>query len=208
MKANFLLLFCLSALFLKAQDKQVPISDIIKLQNSSFEGTPQDATTPVGWHRCQRGTTPDILPGIWGVYNEPSEGETYVGLITRPDGSFESIGQRLNAALQPGECYSFSVDAAHSKTYTGYNKSIKLRVWGGSTKCAKDLLIGQTDFVEEEEWETFIFEINPVEGQPINYLILEAFYTDKDFERKGNILLDNVSVIKRCKRAAADVFRG
>ena len=195
---QFLILLFLLGGTLYAQD------DLIKLQNSSFEGKPQDATTPVGWHPCELMTTPDILPGIWGVTNDPSEGETFVGIITRPNNTFESIGQRLTAPLLPGECYSFTVDVAHSKAYLGYNKAIKLRVWGGTEKCDKDLLIGKTGFVEEEEWETISFDIIPQEGSPINYLIFEAFYTDKEFSRKGNILLDNVSVIKKCKRAGLD----
>lgn len=189
----------MSAFYASAQD------EIIKLQNSSFEGEPQDATTPVGWLPCEFLTTPDILPGIWGVTNEASEGETYVGIITRPNSTFESIGQRLTATLQPGECYSFSIDLAHSKTYTGYSKSIKLRVWGGTEKCEKSLLIGKTDFIEAEEWETFTFEILPKAGAPINYLIFEAYYTDDEFSRKGNVLLDNISIIKKCKRAGNGV---
>ncbi len=195
MKNIHLLLLLLTACTLQAQD------EIIKLQNASFEGKPQDATTPVGWHPCELLTTPDILPGIWGVTNEPSEGETFVGIITRPNNTFESIGQRLTAPLQPGECYSFTVDVAHSKAYLGYNRAIKLRVWGGTEKCDKDLLVGKTGFVEDEEWETISFEILPTAGNPINYLIFEAFYTDEEFSRKGNVLLDNISVIKKCKRA-------
>ena len=198
MKFKLLLIFCLSAIYANAQEK------IIKLQNSSFEGEPQDATTPVGWHPCQLGATPDIFPGIWGVTNEASDGETYVGLITRPNSTFESIGQRLTEPLQAGECYYFSIDVGHSKTYMGYDKPIKLRVWGGTTKCEKDLLIGKTGFIKKEEWETIEFKIYPKQGAPINYLIFEAYYADKEFSRMGNVLLDNVSVIKKCNRASND----
>ena len=70
------------------------------LNNASFEGVPQDATTPSGWQECELGTTPDILPGFWNVYTEASDGETFIGLITRDDGSFESIGQRLSSPLK------------------------------------------------------------------------------------------------------------
>ena len=198
MKFKILLILCLSMSYANAQD------GIIKLQNASFEGKPQDATTPVGWHPCEFGATPDILPGIWST-NEASDGETYVGIITRPNNTFEGIGQRLTESLQPGECYTFSIDVAHSKTYTGYNKAIKLRVWGGIEKCGKDLLIGKTDFIEEEEWETIDFNIYPKAGAPINYLIFEAYYTDGKTKRKGNILLDIISVIKKCNRASNDV---
>jgi len=55
-----------------------PISGQIFLNNPSFEDTPSDATTPMGWFECEEYTTPDILPGYWGVYDEAVEGETYV----------------------------------------------------------------------------------------------------------------------------------
>lgn len=202
MKAKILFSSLVLFLFVNAAFAQ------IKLQNASFEGEPQDATTPVAWHPCEAFTTPDILPGqkdgkdIWGVYNEASEGDTYVGIITRPNGTFESIGQRTSEPLLPGECYTFTIDVSHSMTYTGYGKPIRLRVWGGSTQCDKTLMIGKTGFIEEEEWETVEFTITPAEGAPINYIILEAYYTDKDDNsRMGNILLDNISDIVKCKRA-------
>ena len=46
----------------------------ILLDNPSFEGEPKDATTPIGWLECEKGTTPDILPGFWGVYLQPYDG--------------------------------------------------------------------------------------------------------------------------------------
>ena len=142
---------------------------------------------------------------VWGVYNEPSEGETYVGLITRPNNTYESIGQRTSAPLLPGECYEFSVDVAHAKTYLGYNKPIKLRVWAGVTKCDKNILVHTSDFIKTEEWQTIKMQILPKEGQPINYIIFEAFYSDDFNTRMGNVLLDNVSVIKKCQRASLDI---
>ncbi|NJK84417.1 MAG: hypothetical protein HC912_12160 [Saprospiraceae bacterium] len=109
----------------------------IYLSNTSFEGQPDDATIPVGWFACTPSTTPDILPGPWGVYQEATEGDTYMGLITRGDGTFESIGQRLPKAIKAKECYKFSLDLAHSDTYAGYSEPIKLRIWLGQQKCEK-----------------------------------------------------------------------
>ena len=173
----------------------------ISLKNASFEGEPQDATTPVSWHPCAPDSTPDILPGVWGVHNEPSEGDTYVGLITRRNGTFESIGQRVSQPLRKGNCYTFTIDLAHSRTYAGYNQPLKLRVYAGSRKCRKTQLIGETDFVKDEDFTTYTFEIVPEET--LFYLILEAHYTEgSDFSYQGNILLDNISAIKPCVRAS------
>ena len=201
MKFNSKIVFFFTAMFFC---QYLPAQ--IELLNASFEGEHQDATVPVSWHGCERGTTPDILPGVWGVYTEPSEGESYVGLITREDGSWEGLGQRLPTPLEKKICYSFSIDLAHSKTYSGYNKAVKLRIWGGKSKCDKSQLLLETDFVSHTDWKKYTLKFYP--ESKIKYLIFEAFYpyeqseeTDKPTFFKGNVLLDNISVIKKCPKA-------
>ncbi|MBK7335108.1 MAG: carbohydrate binding domain-containing protein [Saprospirales bacterium] len=171
------------------------------LINPSFEGDePQDATVPAGWHACKEGTTPDILPGVWGVYQEASEGETYVGLITRSDGTWESIGQRLSTPLKAKECYSFSLDLCRAITYAGYNNPIKLRIWGGSEKCVKTQLLAESKFISHTDWETYTYQFVP--KGTLHYIILEAFYTEGNtFSHQGNIMIDHIRPIKVCIRA-------
>ncbi len=169
------------------------------LNNASFEGEPQDATTPTGWHVCEVGTTPDILPGFWGVNREASDGETYIGLITRDDGSFESIGQRLRVKLKANECYQVSVDLAFAKTYAGYNHPLRLRIWGGTGKCGKDQLIVESEVIDHTDWKSYTFKF--VTKQKIRYIIIEAYNENEQKPVKGNILIDNISEIKRCKKA-------
>jgi len=171
----------------------------IRIDNASFEGEPQDATVPIGWFPCAVGTTPDILPGPWGVYQEASEGDTFMGLITREDGSWESVGQRLAQPLKMKECYSFSMDLAHSNTYADYSEPIKLRIWGGATRCEKKQLLGETNFITHRGWERYDFMF--VAKSRINYIILEAYYKDGRFSHRGNVLIDNVSPLKSCERA-------
>lgn len=173
----------------------------IKIENASFEGQPQDATIPEGWLPCAQGTTPDILPGPWGVYFEAEDGETYMGLITREDGSFESITQRLSEPMKAGECYTFSFYIAHSKSYSGYNLPIKLRVWGSESRCSNDFLIGETGPIAKEEWVKIDFTFHP--KKDLHYLVLEAQIMDGlAFYYKGNILVDACSPIKPCNRAS------
>ncbi|MCG8332571.1 MAG: hypothetical protein MI974_33105 [Chitinophagales bacterium] len=174
-------------------------SQVIQINNASFEGTPQDATVPAGWFPCERGTTPDILPGFWGVYQEASEGDTYVGLITREDGTWESIGQRLSQALVAKECYAFTLDIAHSKTYATYNQPLKVRIWAGTTRCERSQLLLETDFIENTDWEKY--EVDFTAKGAYHYIIIEAYYKDGNFSRRGNILIDNISSIKKCIRA-------
>ncbi len=171
----------------------------IYLSNASFEGQPDDATIPIGWFACTPTTTPDILPGPWGVYQEATEGDTYMGLITRGDGTFESIGQRLPKAIKAKECYKFSLDLAHSDTYAGYNKPVKLRIWVGQQKCDRGQLIAETDFIDHLDFRTYRFQFNAKKDG--YYIIIEAYYKDGRFSHQGNILIDNFSAIRLCNRA-------
>lgn len=169
------------------------------LRNPGFEGEPADATVPVGWIVSTPGTTPDILPGYWGVYQEASEGDTYIGLITRPDGSWEAIAQRLPAALKIGDCYRFLIDLAHSRTYSGYNGVLQLRVYGGQTREDRSYLLYESPKIDHINWKTYSVNFRPEKG--FQYLILEAFYSEEPFEFSGNILLDNISPLEPCPRA-------
>lgn len=166
--------------------------------NGGFEGTPQDATVPQGWMICEEGTTPDILPGPWGVYNEPAQGNSFIGLITRPDGSFESIGQRFSQALIKGNCYQVGLDIAQSPTYTGYNQEIKLRVWLGTELCDRNQLLLETNFISSEEWIPHV--INFTAESEHHYIIIEAYSGGKFKIKRGNVLIDNLTPIFSCDK--------
>ncbi len=174
-------------------------AQLVYLTNASFEGEPQDATVPVGWFPCEPGTTPDILPGPWGIHRESSDGDTFLGLITREDGSFESITQRFSTSLNPEDCYSFTIDLAHSNNYAGYNAPLKVRIWGGASKCGKDQLLLETDYIKNVDWKTFEVKFKPKKW--LNYILIEAHYSDSPNSAKGNILMDNISPLKICPRA-------
>ncbi len=171
----------------------------VLLRNASFEGEPQDATVPVGWLPCQPGTTPDILPGVWGVYQEPAHGNSYIGLITREDGTWESIGQRLDTPLEAGQCYFFNLSLAHSGTYAGYNRPLKLRLWGSQDKCGKQQLIWESPLIDRRQWTRYKVEFVP--QIRIQYILLEAFHKEGAFSYRGNILIDHISSFNRCNRA-------
>ena len=168
----------------------------ISVTNPSFEDEPADATTPQGWHPCDNLTTPDIFPGFWGVYNEPSDGNTYVGIITRENGSYEQFGQRLSSKLKKGHCYRTAIDLAHSIIYSGYNKPIQVRIYIGSSKCDKNQLIFESPIIKSMKWSTHLIEFVP--NAEHEYFIIQAFYSDEPFSHKGNILLDNLRNFVAC----------
>lgn len=172
----------------------------VRVENASFEGEAQDATVPVRWHPCTEDTTPDILPGFWGVTTEPSDGQTYMGLITRDIGSWEAVGQRLQKPLAAGICYDFSMELAHSSTYAGYNLPVKLRIWGSIMRCDRSQLLGEVAYIDHTEWEKYKFRFTAESDFP--YVIIEAGFIDGlAFPYKGNVLIDNCSNFEPCQRA-------
>ena len=192
MNIKYLLFFAV-LLFTEVSSSQ------ITLVNASFEDTPSDAQVPKGWLPCADGTTPDILPGFWGEYGDANHGNTYMGLITRENSTFESIGQRLSEKLNKDQCYKFKIDMAHGQVYSGYDNPIRLRVWLGNKLGEKGQAIFVSDFIDDEEWETVQISFTP--EKDYQYFMLEAFYIDDKFTHKGNILLDNMTPIFICGRA-------
>ena len=171
----------------------------ITVINPGFEDTPSDATVPQGWSPCAWLTTPDILPGYWGVYTEPYEGDTYAGIITRENSTFESFGQRLSAPLKNEICYQMNIQLAHSKIYAGYGNPIRLRVTISDELCGESQVIYTSPYIDHEDWRTYTFTFTP--NQKAQYIMLEAYYRDEKFSHKGNILLDALSAIYPCLKA-------
>lgn len=194
MNSRLIQVLSFALLFSGALQAQIP------LENASFEGEAQDATTPVRWHQCEPDTTPDILPGFWGVTTEPSDGDTYMGLITRDLGSWEAVGQRLQKPIAKDICYNFSLELAHSKTYASYNLPVKLIIWGAATRCSRDQLIGEVAYVDHSDWRKYKFQFTA--EQEYAYIIIEAGFIDGlTFPYKGNVLVDNCSSFEPCQRA-------
>ena len=175
----------------------------ISLSNPSFEDKPKDATTPIGWNSCGSYSTPDILPGYWEVTHKPVNGKTFLGLITRGDGTNEWIGQKISETMEKNVCYSFTVSLARSSTYADYNGPVILKIWGGTELCEKAQLLAQTTAIEHVEWKEYEFIFLP--KLDYNYLIIEAYFTkDNYFPYKGNLLIDHCSTIDKCDRASTE----
>ena len=173
----------------------------VRLLNPSFEDEPKEATMPSDWLPCEKGTTPDILPGPWDVTLAPSHGKTYMGIITREDGTKESISQEFSSKLEVGVCHVFELDLARSDSYANYNLPIQLRIWIGHDECHKAQLIQAFDHIEHATWETYTFRFTPTSDY--SFLTLEARNAKGVYlDYRGNVLIDNIRPIKKCIRAS------
>ena len=192
--------------------------DVIELRNPSFEGIPHKGVPSnknigiKGWYDCGelqfRNESPADLHPIraWEVELGPSEGKTYLGLVVRDNDSWESVSQRLPAPLELGKCYSFSIDMSRSPYYVShsrvtervenYTEPAVLRIWGGNGVCGRQELLAESEVVNNNEWKTFEFEVQP--SRDLNYITLEAFYEVPIlFPYNGHILVDNASAFEQ-----------
>lgn len=172
----------------------------INFKNPSVEDTPRESASPQGWQSFTLDSTPDILPGAWGVRFSPQQGNTCVGLVTREDGTREDMGQLLSEPLKNGNCYTFSVYLAHSPKYVGYNHPTRLRIWGGGKGGGKDILLASSPLIDHADWRVYKFQFVPT--RDVQFITFEAYFAPgATFFYKGNLILDNFSPIERCDKA-------
>lgn len=173
---------------------------LIPFRNPSFEDAPGASASPAGWQSFTPDSTPDIMPGAWGLQIMPQEGKTCIGLVTREDGTSEDVGQGLPEVLKGGFCYKFSIYLAHAPKYVGYNNPTRIRVWGSSKRGGKEQLLACSPLVDHSDWRNYKFQFIP--SADIQYITFEAYFAPgASFKYKGNILMDNCSAIEKCDRA-------
>ncbi len=181
-------------------------TNIIELKNPSFEQTARAGKTPYNWMDCgfTGETPPDIQPGHFGVSVPSFDGETYLGLVTRDNDTWERISQQLSAPLLGEQCYQFSLYINRSKVYlsasqinnslVNYIEPIVLRIWGGNQDCAKIEKLAESKPNTSSDWEQHTFIFRPKKNH--THLLLEAFYQSPVlYSYNGHILLDNASPI-------------
>ena len=182
------LLFMAIGMALSAQTTPYP-----QFQNPSLEDAQGVGVSPWGYSKCTVGgpSSPDIQPGIWNVWLQPSDGFSYVGMICRANGTWESFTTQLNTPLWGGTQYAFLVDLASSDKYFGYNDSAAtLKIWGGNANCDKQYLLWEsTPISNVNYWRTDTASFVTRE-KSITHLTFEPGYTTA-MPYKGNILIDN-----------------
>ena len=164
-----------------------------QFQNPSLEDVSGVNVTPWGYSKCTVGgpSSPDIQPGIWNVFLQPSNGFSYVGMICRPNGTWESFTTQLNAPLWGGTQYAILVDLSSSDKYFGYNdSSATLKIWGGNSNCNKEYLLWESKPISNVNYwrtDTVIFT---TQEKNITHLVFEPGYTSP-MPYRGNVLIDN-----------------
>jgi len=203
MKNHLILLLCCAlALSCFAQTTSIQFS------NPSFEDFARISNPPINWYDCgfQGESPPDVQPDpTFNVVKRAYDGETYLGMVTRDNNTWEAVSQQISQPLQKGGCYTFEIYLARSLSYisvsrltdniANYATPVKLKVWGSFGHCDKEQLLATTPLVINKDWKPYrlIFEAQ----EAYSYLLFEAYYDEPTLTPyNGNLLLDKLSEIK------------
>lgn len=194
----------LSSAAILAQDMEQD-ERIIFLRNPSFEDMPRNSAPPLGWTDCgfPGETPPDVHPDPkfeFSVRMEAFHGKTYLGMVTRENETYESVGQLLSQPMEAGQCYELKIHLARSSVYlsrsrltgqpSNYVEPIRLRIFGGYSICDKGEEIGRTGPIGNYEWEQKRIKLEP--DADYTHLILQAYYPKATLiPSNGNLILDN-----------------
>lgn len=181
----------------------------ITLPNTSFDlDTPGHSKTPRGWMSCGWSTEspPDILPdGTFQVTMPAFDGVTYLGLVTRDNGTWEAVGTRLSSPIEQDKCYSMKLALAQSDSYYSVSRltntpanfisPVRLILWGANGNCGHGEVLAATDVINHFQWKTYTIQFRP-QADSYTHLVLEVYYPENALQpTNGNLLVDGISSI-------------
>jgi outer membrane protein OmpA-like peptidoglycan-associated protein len=218
---NKALLICL-VLGYGAFVTSIAAQEKIKLQNPSFEDVPRKGVPGMpsikGWHDCGLSkfpseSPPDIHPvknNAWDVALDAYDGDSYLGMVTRANDTYESLSQALSTPIMAGVCYSFSAYLVRSDQYRSATSRTQrlgtdslenfvrpsvFLIWGGNYFCDKAELLGESPPVSNDDWKKYQFLFQPQKTH--KYITIEAFYKTPILEAyNGHVLVDGMSAIE------------
>jgi hypothetical protein len=200
---------------------QYVISQVeMPLMNPSFEGV---AIRPSingssfllsGWEDWGSGLFPNHSPPdvhaeysyVWQVLTLPQDGQTYVGLVTRDDGSWECIGQKLRNKLLAGQAYSLILYLCQDSSYSSptinsqgrlvkFNNPAVVRIWGGDYSSRFTDLLAESDPITHNDWRQYTLDLIP--EQDLYFIAISVYFPNNATEpTAGHVLIDNAKLIK------------
>lgn len=196
----------------------------IRLENPSFEGKPTTGIISLSmgyrsdflesWEDCGLIFFPTASPpDVHGLFSNKysteqksiPEGNTYLTLVTRKDGSFESISQELYRPLIKDSIYYLTIQLSQSNSYLSHTDDNRineinfvepciLEIWGGDDFCSDNELLYRSVPVDHCKWKRYKIYITPKED--VSFLTFAASHSDQDSPEYSNLCLDNLSAIE------------
>jgi len=183
----------------------------LNLFNSSFEkDVHQSSKTPWGWYPFpdDKTSSPDIHSRYYTYFevkHVPSDGDRFISMVTRPDGSTEGICQFLESPILTENKYRLKMDLSYSSelkskmlksdTLVAFNNPCLIEIWGFNRFQEKDTLLAVTPTVDHEDWKTYNLMIDS-EIQINDLCFITSYPTLDAIATPGNILIDNIQPIE------------
>ncbi|MFK8057601.1 MAG: hypothetical protein AB8F78_15860 [Saprospiraceae bacterium] len=176
--------------------------------NPSFEDTSSVGKAPRGWFDCNfSDESPvdvhDSKSEFFGVMETAADGQSFVGMVTRDNNTYEGISTRLLKPLQADSTYRLTVKLKQSPVYTSilhrssdpinYLSPVRFKIWGGSSYCNQAILLEEYDAEQVEIWTELTFYINPEIKIP--FIGLYATHPASRYDN-GHILIDDLQLVK------------
>lgn len=194
-------------------------AQIMPLTNPSFEDIAKYSHVPRGWYDCgfPGESPPDTQPdpsGTFEVYQMPYDGNTYLGLVTRDNDTWEAVSQKLPEKLNSVKCYTLYIMAARSEKYislsrlteaqVNYNTPVVIRIYGGMDYCNKSELLAETKNILDTHWQEYQLTFTP--SRNYTHIIIEAYYAKiAAFPYNGNVLIDDIQLEIGCGNTTSEV---
>lgn len=173
--------------------------------NDSFEGEKQKHEPPPGWHNCDDVSSVDTQPGTMSNNKYPSDGYTYISLVTRevgPPGTVETVWADLNTPFLKDQCYRISLDLSLSEEFHGsynwttyyFDNPCVLQIIGFNEECENmdsSEILWKSDVLSNYDWETFNVTVNP-QLDSYTKIALRANFTEPDNHKNSVVFVDNL----------------
>lgn len=166
------------------------------ITNPGFEGPDGIEVIPEDWFSgCGVMNTPDTQPGWWNIENKPYQGNAYINLLFKEDGTTESVYQKLAEPLTAGSCYIIEIylaqacqDSISDLFPYDLNHPGDLIIRGSTTYgCNNGQVLAEFKQISNCQWKArySIFQADST----INYIYLE-FSKGTSLFPNGSVLID------------------
>ena len=202
------------------------IVDSILINNGSFESIPEDHNTKLyPWVDCgliffPRESPPDSHSSRskqFNVKHDAIHDDRFLSMVTRDNGTWESISQELDKPLRAERKYLWKMYLATSRDLQSisallrdrirqkpnqvgfpleemkFDSPTRIFILGGSEPCQEEEILYHSPVIDHQEWKMYKIKLEP--KTDISSIKLGVIYGNLTRETNGNILFDGISNI-------------
>lgn len=192
-RTSIILLAFLVSQSSKAQEEisnRIYIDSII-IRNGSFEKVIESDTRHQysynnvvipEWNYC--GSYKESPPYIhsnaetkFSIYTEAFQGNKFIALVVRANGTWHQISQKLSRQLTAGKMYGVNFSICHStdmksavrdyspREAVNFDKPIILKIYGGNDVCNTNEELYSSPPINHTDWRNYSIQLNPKKMQ-------------------------------------------